>query len=124
MGRELRTKPSVSAGIIKDIRSGGIRHIEYAPGNGTQYSMLLVPCVGLEIGGTYTAQETSADRGKTFTTVVLLNGTHRAYPFSEVPHWAYIGEKLGMGATDAMVLEELFKYLLTGEDTVGVPKED
>lgn len=111
---ELRTKPSVSAGILSDIRSGENRHVVYAPGNGTRYDLLLVPCKGLNVAG--------ADESAQM--VVMLNGLCRAYSFSGYAHWSYVGEKLGMNKPDAMVISELLEYLLEGKDTTGTPEEN
>jgi len=101
---EFRTKPSVQDGISKDVRVGETRHVQYAPGNGTRYDLLLVPCKGLGIAGT--------ENGEGYTLVALLNGTCRSYPFMKETHWAYVGEKLGLREPDAQLIAELLEYLL------------
>lgn len=119
----VRTKPSVKDGIFKMIRRGDVLHVEYEPGNATRYDVLLVPCTGLAVTGTYSGDEPEESRGSGFQVVALLNLTGKAYPMSLTAHWTYLSEKLNLQPPDAMAMAELLRFL-SGENVVGEPEVD
>lgn len=107
----IREKKTIKEGILVDKQarlSESSRYIEYAPGNGTLYKLLLIPTDALEIPGAppqsyhviwLTAGGSSSSRG--FSIGKRGSGMH----------YSYIEEKLKVGISDAIVIGELLEYL-------------
>jgi len=106
---ELRTKP-IEESISKNICApGGVRFVEFCPGNGTRYQLVIVPLTSKAMAGAIGASTerctylVSKVNGK--TAVMTVGG-------SDFIHYNYVMEKLGCGLPDAVVIAELLGYLL------------
>jgi hypothetical protein len=98
-----RTEPTVEAGISLNVREGGVQVIEYQPGNGTRYTLIIsnIP---------KTACRTLGVAEGTVKVDLEYGGKAFIEPDSFfVP--SYLKEKLGCTLADAEVLIELFTFL-------------
>ncbi len=103
---EVRTKPTVAEGILRDYTQGtSVRYVDYAPGNGTRYEIVLVS-LSEEIG-----QRVCGSSG---TMIVLANHGRKALFLSDKGfiHWSYVKEKSDLGVPDAVAVAELLGVLL------------
>jgi hypothetical protein len=119
-GYELRTKPTVEDGIAfidTDSTKGGRQVVEYQPGNGTRYVLVItkvtnrgsVDSEARDILGTGDATDTylvtrlRGDQGHS----MLVGGIEHSI------HYKAVQTKLGCGLmSDAVVVAELIGYLL------------
>jgi hypothetical protein len=110
---ELRTKATVAEGITKQSEAEGARFVEYQPGNGTRYVLVLT-----ELGRLGPEACTACGLGREGTGVLVswVNG-FRA-PSMVVPSDGgylapnYVERKLNSSMADAVVLAELIGTLL------------
>lgn len=112
---QIRTKPSVSAGIVEKYELPGRLHVVYEPGNGTRYDVLLVPLEGLHVMGCFAAG------GPAYWMVSLLNLSMKCYPLTSISHPGYIAQKLDVSRLTALTLAELLGFVLGGVDVIGPP---
>jgi len=111
-----RTVPSVADGIVQDLRLRDTRAVVYEPGNGTRYSLLLVdldhvpagtmremdlPANGILV---FWANPLRTPQRKVGTVISATSASHI--------HPRILGRALGAPPADAMILSELFSYLL------------
>lgn len=114
---EYRTKSTVEESILKDIRIGDTsRLVEYQPGNGTRYLMMVT-----DLRGSLPARQWLGLGSETSSGWVI---TRLDSPASMVIsgqmflHWSYVADKLRVNKADAVVLAELIGYL-TGTATMS-----
>ena len=119
---ELRNKATVGEGITKDIISGGMRLVEYQPGNGTRYVLAL--------SSLDKAQCRLLGFGEGAVLVTLTNfseETYASYPFYRDNGYLpvhMVERGLQMRSPDACVVTELLGYLLGREtDNFGPSSE-
>lgn len=106
MGYELRER-SIEKSIIKDIKSGDVRLVNYQPQNGTRY-MVLMTSVSAEIG----LALGMGGVGAVFCLPLFPKRPAVMIVSGSFIHFRYVQEKLGVGLADAVVLAELFARLL------------
>lgn len=110
---DLRTKPSVEAGIVFKSESDGFTFVDYQPGNGTRYCVTLMstdefdPPVCERMGWESGSVVATLFSEKPYKSMMLAP--------TGFLHWSYVEEKLGVGESDAKVLAELFGYFLRRE---------
>ena len=108
----VRTRATVAEGILADTQwQGGFRMVDYQPGNGTRYVIAFqrVP----------NNDETSAiqQRAGLPENAVIVSWLfeHKCMPLSldaDFLHWSYVQEKLRCSTPTAVVLAELFAFVL------------
>lgn len=109
MENNYRTKPSVQSGITVNESNGDVNFIEYQPGNGTRYHLLIVDttklgseandALGLGEGGVVV----SFPLGR-YNTISLSSGGYLSRD--------YVAEKIGsQNENDVAVLTELLAFL-------------
>jgi hypothetical protein len=104
-----RTKQSVEAGIM----SRGACALDYQPGNGTRYEVVMTP-----IADKTSASVLGASLGSVLFTFPLW-GKCIVLPKEEDVFARWVAEKLQIGPVDANALAELFAYLLGAEAVLG-----
>jgi hypothetical protein len=120
---EIRTKASVAEGVSKLVRKTlEAIHVNYQPGNGTAYDMMLIPLVGLEVSGTYSSNESADNRGAGYWLLSFINCSGKAYPITAEAHWSYLAAKFDLGEVDAKAVWEALRFILLGENVVGKPE--
>lgn len=113
-GYDIRTEKTVEAGIVRDTATGnGVQLVEYIPGNGTRYVILITPLSGFNeeekgvLGvGTQTASYL----------ITWVNRDCRSMKIGGLPNrflfHGYVSEKLTTSIADGVVLAELLGHLL------------
>jgi hypothetical protein len=106
MNREYRTEPTIEAGISIDAAEGNVRFLEYQPGNGTRYTLLIskIPAMACRTLG---VSEGTVKVDLEYGGKILVSPESFFTP-------SYASEKLGCTLADAEVLIELlthFKYM-------------
>jgi hypothetical protein len=106
---DLRTKPTVQAGIVFDYDTPEVRFVDYQPGNGTRYWLCIVHTkdysedvnkkLGFGAGDGHLVIDLNSNR------VMLV----AEYGFLAA---SFVQSKLDCGISDAYVLAELLGYLL------------
>lgn len=107
---EVRTVATVPHGVVQEEWIGyknRVRYIDYQPGNGTSYKLLLTKLEGLRVPGT--------DDSYFMVTWLNWNGpnSHVSAHFSGTSpchHYTYVQEKLQCPTADALALAELICY--------------
>jgi hypothetical protein len=109
-----RTEPTVRHGIKQDTTDGNLRLVEYHPGNGSRYTIVLTKLpdrmctkLGLQSGSFHISIVGGVGLGSSMTL-----GPSGYLSVS------YVAEKLKLSEPDASVLTELFGYL-TGRKTAN-----
>ena len=119
---EARSNATAQEGIVIDERNGDcVRYVAYAPGNGTQYRLLLasVPCIG----------RAAADLGATDDSVaVTLIGPRVGFAClrrnGALLHHDYVAEKFAaLSAADVVAVTELLGYVLDRPTSVGLSRQ-
>ena len=107
---DFRTKPTVEAGITINESNGDINFVEYQPGNGTRYQLLIVDTTKLgekanfALGADGGAVVVSFPLGGYKTITLCLGGGYLSRD--------YVAEKIGSSSlSDVAVLTELLAYL-------------
>jgi hypothetical protein len=129
----LRTKPTVADGIVSSESNAddSMRVVDYQPGNGTRYVVLFgfisrpdppadatnvgngvlrstaLPVKALELLGRSDAHEAVKKRLVQVTLFRGGSGRSLIVGGTELVHWVYVKEKLGVPEPDAVVLAEL-----------------
>jgi hypothetical protein len=110
MRDELRTKPSIRDGISSDLTNGGIRAVEYQPGNGSRYSLVLSDLSFMPT----TSRAVKPPNGTVLVWCANFGKGWLTENYGSAPvHFTSVREKLGCSITDAVVLAELIGYLLS-----------
>lgn len=108
MNPELRTKPTVEAGIkFQQDQDHGSAVVEYQPGNGTRYLVVLA-----DIRDEEAARVLGCPCPATCFTFPLTGKSIILGWDDDILHWVYVKEKLGCSFPDAVVLTELLAHLL------------
>lgn len=99
----LRNKPTIQAGIIRDVTLGNIRVVQYEPGNSTRYEVLVSDFRGIAFGGS----------GPEGGWVVAYGDRSMVIPQGVFLHWTWVGKQLKIvSVSDCVVLAELLGHLL------------
>lgn len=116
MRLELRTRPSVEAGIVTDETVGGVRLVEYQPGNGRKYVVSVSDVSRHANKGLALARSAR-------TALVWVKEHGRGWDCSiggdSQVHFSLVQNRLGCSIFDAVVLAELLGFLL-GRPAVSV----
>jgi hypothetical protein len=110
---DLRTKPTVVSGIVFDYDTPEVRFIDYQPGNGTRYWLMIVSTIDFSSEVNKKLGFTEDGHGYIITDInsgrtIVLNSTG----FIAV-NW--LQSKLDCAISDAYVLTELLGELLDRE---------
>jgi len=109
MRQEMRTKPSVEAGIKSDSTDGRARVVDYQPGNGTRYVLVLTSLSG------HPSQEKVLTREDQCALVWVQNfkrGWIAGFGGTNLVHYSDIQKHLGCSIMDAVSLAEIIGFLL------------
>lgn len=116
MKSELRTKASVKAGIVSDEKVGGVRLVEYDPGNGKKY------VVSVSDVSQHPNKALALSRSGRAVIVWIRDwdcGWSTQIGSSPYPNqppipvnWSLVQSRLSCSVFDAVVLAELLGYLL------------
>lgn len=103
-----RTKPDVASGVCSDKKDGRAHAVEYRPGNGITYSLVLTDLSGMGV---------SRNDGDT---IIWVKNFSRSLvlPAGEIS-LAYVQDQLRCSITDAVVVAELLGWL-TGREGPSV----
>lgn len=103
-----RTKPDVASGVCSDRKDGRARAVEYRPGNGTTYSLVLTDLSGMGM---------SRDDNDT---LVWVKNFGRSLTLSTgAVSLTYVQDHLRCSIMDAVVIAELLGWL-TGREGPSV----
>lgn len=116
MRSELRVKSSVESAIVSDERVGGVRLVEYQPGNGKKYVVSVSDVSRHPNKGLALARSAR-------TALVWVQNYGRGWDCSiggaNPVHYSVVQNRLGCSIFDAVVLAELLGLLL-GRPAVSV----
>lgn len=107
---DFRTKATVEAGITIDEKIGEVRFVEYQPGNGTRYHLMLTNVTVFP-----KAVRDALGVGDGGVVVSFPLGNYRTSTLSSYGYLArsYVAEKIGsQNVSDVAVLTELLAFLL------------
>jgi hypothetical protein len=102
----LRTK-SIAESIHRLSEEGVVRVVDYQPGNGTRYTLIITRVHESQALGILGFPE---DEG-CYHVYLMGVGTLLLSPYGLL-HWNYVREKLHCGVADAVVLAEFLGHLL------------
>ena len=101
---DIRTVATIQAGILIDRQNAGVRFIDYCPGNGSRYEIVVSHLNELEVPGC----------SDNFVLVSLKKtpSTWVSYPFKSFASYDHIMKKLDVTLVDALALHEIINYIL------------
>lgn len=108
---DLRTKETVEEGILHQETAGASTIVEYAPGNGTAYRLMITRLdwfserTTMKFGSSNKGTAVVSDLNGGHSPVVVGNG-------AALLHYRRIKEKMGFNWVDSVVIAELLGHLL------------
>ena len=125
---DVRTLPTVEAGIKCKEEKGTCKFVSYCPGNGTKYDLMFTDLTSFS----ESTKDLMGVPEKGWLVTVLNQDPRPSALISDngqLLHWTYVGEKLGFRTPDAIVVTELIGHItgrsyITGEEVMNELAEE